>query len=104
MIPESFQLSAYSVADGKRLWWVRGLACEMKSIASTTVNISTSMAGAFRRINRAASGTIPFKEALIKYDKNGDGQIAKTEISGTEKMDKMLSAAFEAFDGTVTRS
>ncbi|HZI47363.1 MAG TPA: PQQ-binding-like beta-propeller repeat protein, partial [Pyrinomonadaceae bacterium] len=34
IIPESFQLSAYSVADGKRVWWVRGLACEMKSIAS----------------------------------------------------------------------
>ncbi len=24
LIPESFQLSAYSVADGKRVWWVRG--------------------------------------------------------------------------------
>ena len=35
VIPESFQLSAYSVADGKRVWWVRGLACEMKSIASS---------------------------------------------------------------------
>ncbi|HEX4899298.1 MAG TPA: PQQ-binding-like beta-propeller repeat protein, partial [Pyrinomonadaceae bacterium] len=29
VIPESFQLSAYSVVDGKRVWWVRGLACEM---------------------------------------------------------------------------
>jgi hypothetical protein len=35
---------------------------------------------------------------LPKYDKNSDSQIAKTEISGTEPMDKMLSAAFEAFD------
>jgi outer membrane protein assembly factor BamB len=34
IIPESLQLSAYTVADGKRVWWVRGLACEMKSIAS----------------------------------------------------------------------
>ena len=24
VIPESFQLSAYSVADGSRVWWVRG--------------------------------------------------------------------------------
>jgi outer membrane protein assembly factor BamB len=29
VVPESFQLSAYSVEDGKRVWWVRGLACEM---------------------------------------------------------------------------
>jgi len=34
LIPESFQLSAYSVEDGKRIWWVRGLPCEMKSVAS----------------------------------------------------------------------
>ena len=34
LIPESFQLTAYSLADGKQLWWVRGLACEMKSVAS----------------------------------------------------------------------
>ena len=34
VIPESFQLSAYSVADGSRIWWVRGLPCEMKSVAS----------------------------------------------------------------------
>jgi hypothetical protein len=42
--------------------------------------------------------TISFAEGLKKYDKNGDGQIAKTEISGTEKIDRMLSGAFEAFD------
>ena len=33
LIPESFQLSAYDVKDGHRVWWVRGLACEMKSVA-----------------------------------------------------------------------
>ncbi|MGZ8844071.1 MAG: outer membrane protein assembly factor BamB family protein, partial [Pyrinomonadaceae bacterium] len=36
--------------------------------------------------------------AVPKYDKDGDRQIAKTEISGTEKMDRMLKNAFEAFD------
>jgi outer membrane protein assembly factor BamB len=34
LIPESFQLTAYSIEDGAKLWWVRGLACEMKSVAS----------------------------------------------------------------------
>ena len=34
VIPESFQLTSYAVADGRKLWWVRGLACEMKSVAS----------------------------------------------------------------------
>jgi outer membrane protein assembly factor BamB len=34
VIPESFQLTAYSLVDGAKVWWVRGLACEMKSVAS----------------------------------------------------------------------
>jgi outer membrane protein assembly factor BamB len=42
--------------------------------------------------------TISFADGLARYDKNHDGLIAKSEISGTEKMDKMLAAAFEAFD------
>lgn len=34
LVPESFQLTAYTVKDGTKMWWVRGLACEMKSVAS----------------------------------------------------------------------
>ncbi|MFY9570492.1 MAG: hypothetical protein WAV20_03700, partial [Blastocatellia bacterium] len=42
--------------------------------------------------------TISFAEGLAKYDANKDGQIAKSEISGKETMERMLSGAFEAFD------
>ena len=99
VIPESFQLSAYSVEDGKRVWWVRGLACEMKSIASHDAEYLYINGWGFPQ-NQAGQQvkTIPFEEGLKRYDKNGDGQIAKSEISGTETMDKMLSGAFEAFD------
>ena len=99
VIPESFQLSAYSVADGQRVWWVRGLACEMKSIASNDGEYLYINGWGFPQ-NQAGQQvpTIPFAEALPRYDKNSDRQIAKTEVTGTEKMDRMLGAAFEAFD------
>jgi outer membrane protein assembly factor BamB len=102
VIPESFQLSAYSVADGQRVWWVRGLACEMKSIASHDGEYLYINGWGFPQNQPGAQvKTIPWDEALPKYDKNGDKQIAKSELPGkeaTEKMDKMLSGAFEAFD------
>ncbi len=43
---------------------------------------------------------MPFEEGLKKYDKDGDGRIASSEVSGTEPMDKMLSPkyGFPAFD------
>ena len=102
VIPESFQLSAYSVADGRRVWWVRGLACEMKSIASHDGEYLYINGWGFPQNQPGQEvKTIPWDEALPKYDKNGDKQIAKSEVPGkeaTEIMDKMLSGAFEAFD------
>jgi outer membrane protein assembly factor BamB len=99
IVPESFQLSAYSVADGKRVWWVKGLACEMKSIASHDAEYLYINGWGFPQNQQGQQlPTISWEEALPKYDKNGDKQIAKTEISGTEKMDRMLKNAFEAFD------
>jgi outer membrane protein assembly factor BamB len=102
VIPESFQLSAYSVADGKRVWWVRGLACEMKSIASNDGEYLYINGWGFPTNQPGQQvKTISFKEALPRYDKNGDGQVAKSELPGaeaTDPMDKMLAAAFEAFD------
>jgi hypothetical protein len=42
--------------------------------------------------------TIPFEDALKRYDKDNDRQITKAEVVGAEKMDKILNAAYEAFD------
>lgn len=101
IIPESFQLSAYSVADGKRVWWVRGLACEMKSVASYD-NEYLYINGWGFPLNQPGRqiATVPFAEGLKRYDKNNDGVIAKEEISGAEPMDKVLapSYGFDAFD------
>ena len=99
VVPESFQLSAYSVADGKRVWWVRGLACEMKSIASLDGEYLYINGWGFPQNQPGQQiATIAFDEALKRYDKDNDRQITKAEAVGNEKMDKILNAAFEAFD------
>jgi outer membrane protein assembly factor BamB len=102
IVPESFQLSAYSVADGKRVWWVRGLACEMKSIASHDSEYLYINGWGFPQNQPGQQvATISWEEALPKYDKDGDREIAKTELptgQGRPPMERMLTAAFEAFD------
>lgn len=99
LIPESFQLSAYSVENGARVWWVNGLACEMKSIASHDADYLYINGWGFPQNQPGQQvKTIPFAEGLARYDANHDGFISKSEISGKEMMDKMLSSAFEAFD------
>jgi outer membrane protein assembly factor BamB len=102
IVPESFQLSAYSVADGTRVWWVRGLACEMKSIASHDSEYLYINGWGFPQNQPGKQvPTISFEEGLAAYDKDKDQLITKAEIAaaaGTATMDKMLNAAFEAFD------
>ena len=100
VVPESFQLSAYSVEDGKRVWWVRGLACEMKSIASHDDEYLYINGWGFPQNQPGAQvKTVGWDEGLARYDKDKDGMIAKTEaVGGAEPMDRMLKAAFEAFD------
>ncbi|HLF84211.1 MAG TPA: PQQ-binding-like beta-propeller repeat protein [Blastocatellia bacterium] len=99
IIPESFQLSAYSVENGLRVWWVRGLACEMKSIASHDAEYLYVNGWGFPQNQPGQQvKTIPFAEGLAKYDTNHDGQISKSEVTGKEQMDRMLNGAFEAFD------
>src|SRR5687767_6227752 len=101
VIPESFQLSAYSVADGKRVWWVRGLACEMKSVVSMDSDTLYVNGWGFPQNQPGAQvATVPFAEGLARYDKNKDGLVGKEEISGETPMDRMLRGnyGFSAFD------
>jgi outer membrane protein assembly factor BamB len=102
IVPESFQLSAYSVADGKRVWWVRGLACEMKSIASHDAEYLYINGWGFPQNQPGQQvKTTSFEDALAAYDKDKDHMITKAEVSGAAVagiMDKMLTSAFEAFD------
>jgi outer membrane protein assembly factor BamB len=103
LVPESFQLSAYDVKDGHRVWWVRGLACEMKSVVSIEGDTAWINGWGFSQNQPGTQvPTISWEEGLKVYDKNGDGAIADTEVTGgPPALDKMLSPrnGFPAFDG-----
>jgi len=103
LIPESFQLSAYDAKDGHRVWWVRGLACEMKSVVSIDGDTAWINGWGFPQNQPGTQvATIPFDEGLKVYDKNKDGLIAEDEVTGgPPALDKMLSPkyGFPAFDG-----
>jgi outer membrane protein assembly factor BamB len=103
LIPESFQLSAYDVKDGHRVWWVRGLACEMKSVVSIEGDTAWINGWGFAQNQPGTQiPTIPWDEGLKVYDKNKDGKIAPDEATGAPdpRLDRILrvNAGFPAFD------
>ena len=103
LIPESFQLSAYDVKDGHRVWWIRGLACEMKSVVSIEGDTAWINGWGFAQNQPGTQiPTISWEEGLKVYDKNKDGKIAPEEATGAPepRLDRILrvAAGFPAFD------
>lgn len=80
IIPGSFQLAAYSVADGKKLWWANGLCWQPKGsavLADGRVYSHCWTAGGDRPPER----TYPdFEEALAAIDANRDGAVQQEEF------------------------
>ena len=102
LVPESFQLSAYDVKDGHRVWWVRGLACEMKSVLSIEGDTAYVNGWGFPQNQPGQQvPSISWEEGLKRYDKNGDGKVSADEITGNDPFDRMLrpNYGFPAFDG-----
>jgi outer membrane protein assembly factor BamB len=79
--PGSFRLDAYDVASGKSVWWVNGLASEMKSVPvldGDTIYIN-GFNSPFNDPGKHIE--IPsFADALAKYDSNHDGALQQSEL------------------------
>lgn len=95
IVPESFQLTSYSVEDGKKVWWVRGLACEMKSIPAMGPDVLYINGWGFPQNQPGLQIKVPpFEDGLARFDTDKDGRISKAEAAS----DKMLNNNFEVFD------
>ena len=81
LLPGSFLLTAYNPADGKRIWWVRGLSFEMKStpvIDGDTLFIN----GYGAEINEpGAKVTLPPDAEIWKLDADANGELSKGEMA-----------------------
>jgi outer membrane protein assembly factor BamB len=79
--PGSFRLDAYDLASGKSVWWVDGLASEMKSVPvldGDTIYIN-GFNSPFNDPGKHIE--IPsFADALAKYDSNHDGTLQQAEL------------------------
>ncbi len=77
LIAESFQLSAYSARTGERVWQVRGLACEMKSVPVIGDGVLYINGWGFAENQPGRQLPLPTME---EADANKDGVIAAAEM------------------------
>jgi outer membrane protein assembly factor BamB len=81
LIAESFQLSAYSIATGERMWKVPGLACEMKSVPSIAGRRLFINGWGFAENQPGRQILLkPWAEALAQQDADRDGRLLAAEM------------------------
>jgi outer membrane protein assembly factor BamB len=93
LVAGSRELAGYDPSDGKRLWWIRGLArivipTPVPSRDIVYMGSWTPGGDSMMRINME-----PWAEALRKWDKNNDGRLVKNELT-----DKIMNDRFFPMD------
>ena len=82
ILPGSFLLDAYDAKTGKRIWWIRGLPSEMKSVPVLLGDTLWIHGFGSPQNNKGRQIELPaFADAVTEMDKNGDGLIGRTELS-----------------------
>lgn len=79
LVPGSFYLTAYSLANGEKLWWVKGLAFETKAtpvVADGLVYIHGTSTSSFQD---SYENKIPAFETVRANDKDSDGKFSREE-------------------------
>ena len=83
LVPGSYELSAYDVESGEKVWWVEGLTWQMKP---TPVLDGKGYAYVLGWAGNADFGqqeeVPPFREVLGELDGDSDGRLSAEEVSG----------------------
>ena len=93
LIAGSFQLQAYAVASGEKIWWVRGLTWQLKPtpvMDQDTIYVQNWAGNA----DLGKQEDVPaFEEILKTHDTNSDGGLAPEEAP-----DPKMTKSWEDFD------
>ncbi len=93
LVAGSLELAGYDPSDGRRLWWISGLARIVipTPVPSGDVVYMASWTPGGDSIMRISME--PWAEALRKWDKNNDGKLTKNEVT-----DKIMNDRFFPMD------
>ena len=80
IVPGSYQIVAYAVATGRKLWWVRGLTWQMKPSAVANEDTVFTTGWAPGEDGEQRQFLPPFDDVVKEADKNGDKKISAEEL------------------------
>ncbi|MCI0660295.1 MAG: PQQ-like beta-propeller repeat protein [Acidobacteria bacterium] len=93
LVAGSLRLSAYEVASGKEVWWIRGLTWQIKPTPVFGDNSLYILGWAGGADPGQQEEIPPFEEILKKLDANNDGKLAREEL-----VDPRMKGDWESLD------
>lgn len=81
LVPGSFQVTSFAIETGRKLWWVRGLSFEVKSVP--VIDGDTLFINGYGAPENQPGRQVPvppFAEMLAAYDEDRDGRLSKAEL------------------------
>lgn len=90
IVAGALQLVAYDADNGKKLWWVNGLARIVNTTPAQALGllfVATWSPGGDTDQRLAMD---PWPRAVKKLDKNGDGKLARAEVEDPEVLDRFF--------------
>lgn len=83
LVAGSYELSAYDVESGEKVWWVHGLTWQMKPTPVLDGKGNAYVLGWAGNADLGQQEEVaPFSEALGELDADGDGRLSAQEVSG----------------------
>ena len=96
IVAGSYELCAYSVETGKKLWWVSSLTWQLKPTPVIDGGTIYVLGWAGSADLGQQEEIAPFEEVLSQYDKDRDGKLSKEEAAGP--LDEKTLRAWEELE------
>ena len=93
VVAGAVELTGYQAKTGERIWWVRGL-----TYAPATLPLVVGDAVYTMEPVPEAGSAPPFSGMLAQYDKNKDGKIQLSEVTGDSVTEKIHRRIFKSVD------
>jgi len=79
IVPGSFEVASYTLRTGEKLWWVTGMAWQLKTVPLIDRD-RIFVTGWETEGDREAAKVPKFAKVLAEYDKNHDGKLSPGEM------------------------
>jgi outer membrane protein assembly factor BamB len=80
IVPGSYQIAGYALSNGEKLWWVRGMAWQLKSVPLISEDVIYVNGWEIGGDTDQPPSIVSFEKVLDQHDRNRDGRLSLTEV------------------------